>query len=128
MERYTLEYEFEDREGNTKEYEYELEPEQIEALGIDPEEYDCGENYNILLGHFEAKAEKTFKEWDEQKESIDCECMARVMKEVLGDPYFTCEICGLLTPRYCEGADPNTCYRCNLERPEEETPTHNEIV
>lgn len=128
MERYTLEYEFEDSEGNTKEYKYELEPEQIEVLGIDPEEYDCGENYNILLGHFEAKAEESFRELDKQKDSIDCECVARAMKKVLGEPYFTCEICGNFCERYQEGADPNTCCHCNPERPEEETPTHNEIV
>ena len=61
---YTLEYEFEDSDGQLREYDYELEPEEIEALGINPDEYDCGENYNILLGHFEEKEEEKFKEWD----------------------------------------------------------------
>lgn len=129
---YTLEYEFEDSDGQLREYDYELEPEEIEALGINPDEYDVGENYNILLGHFEAKAEEAFREWDEQKDSIDCEVMAQVERELGYDPihfYFTCEICGLLIPRYCEGATPTTCCHCNPERPEEEeTPTHNEIV
>lgn len=26
---------------------------------------------------------------------------------------FICEICGMVTPKDCEGADPNTCEDCN---------------
>ena len=127
---YELEYEFETSDGELKTYNYEIEPEEIEKLGINPDEYDQGENYNILLVHFEDRAYEAFKGWDEQKDWVDCECVAKAMKEVLGDPYFNCEICEQMYPRYMESdREPNVCCQCvpNYE-PEEQRTTHDEIV
>jgi hypothetical protein len=35
--------------------------------------------------------------------------MAKILKSM---DYFQCEICGVLTPRKFEGAEPNTCEDC----------------
>ena len=37
----------------------------------------------------------------------------RMKKALDSMDYFVCEICGILTPRKYEGADPNTCCDCN---------------
>ena len=126
MEKYIIDYEFENREGETKRYEINLAKWEIEELGMKPEEFD--ENFNVLWDHFYERAKREFYEGEEYGDAIDCNLLKKIEEKIIGTSYFTCEICKEMHPRYMEGATPTTCCHCNPERPEEETPTHNEIV
>lgn len=103
-------YEFMDDEFNEEEYELVLNDWEIkeacEKLGIDPKYWDCGEGYEKLIEYFEERAEQEWKEQKKYNPGIDVYTMGEIMKT------FECEICHCITPKYCEGSEPNTCAMC----------------
>ena len=75
-----LEYRFEDDYANEHDYEFYANDyeDEIIALGIKPEEYDYGNNYNRLWEYFYDRAYETFIEYERNKDYLDVTCVPKV--------------------------------------------------
>lgn len=87
MENNIIEYEFEDQYGETHTFHINLWNWEIEKackeLGIDPK--DWKDEYEKVAEYFYERAKEEFEYNEEYRDTIDVDCMTRILKELKKD-------------------------------------------